>query len=187
MTKNYLIIGIAGLITVGFLLIWDSPPEAFLNNSERSPEQMLVADSYMREVTTRVYASDGYKRFSIEAPQIELFENLSEIFIINPRIISYENGLSTLEVSAETGVLAQMKNQIDLNGKIRVKAKTKKDLAFLKTEKLTYFTDSGLITGNTHFDFRNSRAKIQGKGLEAYPEKGIYNFLNQVQGVYESL
>ena len=57
--KNYALISATALLTIAFLLIWDSPPESFLKNSEGRPERVPLADSYMRQVKTRVYSKDG--------------------------------------------------------------------------------------------------------------------------------
>ena len=101
MMKNYALIIAAALLTVGFLLVWDSPPESFLKKAEGPSEAMPLADSYMRKVNTRVFSLDGQVQFSLHAPQIEFFRNLFEISVFDPIVISHENSGRKVEISAE--------------------------------------------------------------------------------------
>lgn len=187
MMKNYALIIAAALLTVGFLLVWDSPPESFLKKSEGLPEAMPLADSYMRKVNTRVFSLDGQVQFSLHAPQIEFFRNLFEISVFDPIVISQENSGKKVEISAESGVLNQISHQIELAGNVHITVGLGSDIAKLETEKLTYFPDDGLVESDRDFEFENIRGKVYGTGILAYPDKGHYKFLAEVQGIYEYL
>ncbi len=183
--KNYALISTTALLTMAFLLIWDSPPESFLKKSEGRPERVPLADSYMRQVKTRVYSKDGKEQFSMQATQVKFFRNVSEILIIEPKAISHEKSGRQVEISAESGVLDQINYQIELSGNVLIKASLDNDLAELETETLTYFPNEGLVVNDREFAFRNNRGKVYGIGIEAYPDRGDYRFLDQIQGVYE--
>ena len=187
MTKNYALIISAALLTIGFLLVWDSPPESFLKKSEGLTEAMPLADSYMRKVNTRVFSLDGQVQFSLYAPQINFFRNVSEISVLDPIVISQENSGRKVEISARSGVLNQISHQIELNGNVHITVGLGSDIAKLETEKLTYFSDDGLVESDRDFEFENIRGKVYGTGIEAYPNKGHYKFLAKVQGIYEYL
>ena len=187
MIKNYALIIAAALLTVGFLLVWDSPPESFLKKTEGLPEAMPLADSYMRKVNTRVFSLDGRVQFSLHAPQIKFFRNAFEISILDPIVISQENSGRKVEISAESGMLNQISHQIELVGNVQITAGLGSDMAILETEILTYFPDDGLVESDRDFEFENTRGKVYGTGIEAYPDKGHYKFLAQVQGIYEYL
>ena len=122
MIKNYALIIAAALLTVGFLLVWDSPPESFLKKCGGLPEAMPLADSYMRKVNTSVFSLDGRVQFSLHAPQIKFFTNEFEISILDPVVISQENSGRKVEISAESGVLDQINYQIELSGNVLIKA-----------------------------------------------------------------
>jgi LPS export ABC transporter protein LptC len=187
MIKNYALIIAAALLTVGFLLVWDSPPESFLKKSEGLPEEMPLADSYMRKVSTRVFSLDGQVQFSLDAPEIKFFRNVFEISVLDPIVISQKNSGRKVEISAKSGVLNQISHQIELVGNVHITAGLGSDIAKLETAKLTYFPDDGLVESDRDFEFESIRGKVYGTGIEAYPDKGRYNFLAQVQGIYEYL
>ena len=45
----------------GFVLIWDSPPEAFLRQSNSQMDEKPQADSYMTTVTSRRFSEQGFR------------------------------------------------------------------------------------------------------------------------------
>ena len=102
-------------------------------------------------------------------------------------MISQENSGRKVEISARSGVLNQISHQIELNGNVHITVGLGSDIAKLETEKLTYFSDDGLVESDRDFEFENIRGKVYGTGIEAYPNKGHYKFLAKVQGIYEYL
>ena len=185
--KNYALICTTALLTIAFLLIWDSPPESFLKQSEGRPEKIPLADSYMRQVRARVFSLDGKEQFSMQSPQIKFFRNVSEIFISSPNVTSRENSGRKVEISAKSALLNQINYQIELSGNVRINAGLGNNRAMLETEKLTYFPDEGLVVNDREFVFKNNIGKVFGVGIEAYPDRGDYRFLAQVKGIYEDL
>ena len=62
----------------GFLLVWDSPPDAFKRNQTPQVDRPPLADSYMTEITSRQFSDTGKEKFILFAPKVELFSDASE-------------------------------------------------------------------------------------------------------------
>ena len=61
MIKQFLFMVCLILVTGSMLLIWDSPPESFLPKESNLVNKLPSADTYMTNIETFIFSSDGSK------------------------------------------------------------------------------------------------------------------------------
>ena len=88
MIRQALLTFILALMVGGFLLIWDSPPESFIRQRDGQFDKDPRADSYMKEITSRSFSTEGSEKFSLSSPRMEFFTGSSILTLDKPVFIT---------------------------------------------------------------------------------------------------
>jgi LPS export ABC transporter protein LptC len=155
MIRQALLTFILALMVGGFLLIWDSPPESFIRQKDGQFENDSRADSYMNEITSRRFSSEGSEKFSLSSPRIEFFEGSSVLTLAEPVFLTQQPHGKPLALQADRGQLNNVRADIYSRG----------DLAVLTTERLSYLIDSNIAKTDSAFKLLAPQSNISGSGL----------------------
>lgn len=150
----------------GFVLIWDSPPEAFLRQTSSPMDENPQADSYMTEVTSQRFSALGSEQFKLNSPRIEFFQGESKVAIEQPRFIARGDARQPIRLTAESGQLDNANGRLDLNNNVRAEMPSDGGPANLTTEQLTYLIDSSVATTDQPFNLQSPQGKASGTGLK---------------------
>ena len=150
----------------GFVLIWDSPPEAFLRQTSSQMDKKPQADSYMTAVTSRRFSQLGSEQFSLDSPRIEFFQGESTVKVQQPRFLARGNTPHPLALTANSGVLDSASGRLDLQDAVQGQITTAEGLAELTTDSLTYLVDSSVATTDQPFKLLSAQGQASGTGLK---------------------
>lgn len=150
----------------GFVLIWDSPPEAFLRQTSSQMDKNPQADSYMTAVISRRFSELGGEQFSLSSPRIEFFQGESTVKVQQPRFLAQGNASQPIALTADSGRLDNASGRLDLQGDVLAQINTEEDVATLTTERLSYFVDSSVATTDQPFNLLSEQGKASGTGLK---------------------
>ena len=184
MIKQFFIISSAIIMITGFLLIWDSPPESFLEKKQMHADKDLIADSYMRHAKTSIFGSDGQRTLSLITPKIELFIEKGNAFVQKP-FISANRSQSSVHLSAKSALLDREANKIFMSGDVQLQSTQRMEISTLSTENLTYNFDLGLVENEAYFTLKSNNITLTGNGFTVQPMNGSYQFKRNVQAQYE--
>tara|TARA_B110001469_G_scaffold10848_1_gene10842 strand:+ start:1065 stop:1643 length:579 start_codon:yes stop_codon:yes gene_type:complete len=176
----------------GFLLVWDSPPDAFKRNQTPQVDRPPLADSYMTEITSRQFSDTGKEKFILFAPKVELFSDASETLLTEPKLISFgikagQVDTKTVRIKAKKGILTNNGEILTLTNDVVVTIEAAEGNTQLNTEQLVYLPASETASTVVPFDLRNPQVKISGKGLEADFSNQKYTIKSEVHAVHEPI
>ena len=150
----------------GFVLIWDSPPEAFLRQTSSPMDKNPQADSYMTEVTSQRFSVLGREQFKLSSPRIEFFQGESTVDIEQPRFIARGEARQPISLTAQSGQLDNANGRLELNNDVRAEMTSDGGPAKLTTEQLTYLIGSSVATTDQPFNLHSVKGKASGTGLK---------------------
>ena len=185
MIKQFFIISSAIIMITGFLLVWDSPPESFLEKKHMNSDRKLIADSYMGQAKTSIFGTNGQRTLSLVTQKIELFVEKGSTFFEKP-FITTGNAGNTVQLSANSAVLDRETSKIFLSGDVQLRSALGIETSTLSTEKLTYLFDLGLVENEAFFTLKSNNITLTGNGITAQPINGNYQFKKNIQARYET-
>ena len=150
----------------GFVLIWDSPPEAFLRQTSSPMDENPQADSYMTAVTSQRFSALGNEQFKLNSPRIEFFQGESAVYIEEPRFIARGDAAQPIRLTADSGQLDNASGRLDLDNNVQAEMTSGEGLAKLTTERLSYLIDSSIATTEQPFKLVTAQGKATGTGLK---------------------
>jgi LPS export ABC transporter protein LptC len=150
----------------GFVLIWDSPPESFLRQTNSQMDEHPQADSYMTAVTSQRFSALGSEQFKLSSPRIEFFQGQSTVNLEQPRFIGQGDIRRPIELSANSGHLDSANGRLELKDNVQALMTTAEGSATLTTARLTYLIDSSIARTDQPFKLLSEQSKASGTGLE---------------------
>ena len=186
MKKQFFLLNALALITAGFLLIWESPPESFLSPLTGKVEKLPSADSYMHEITSYKFADSGIKQFTLNSEKASYYNNQSLLIMESPRLQSAQTDkLETLEIVADRGHLVTDKETLELIGNVDAQWNTAEGSNQLTAGKITYLITSDTAKAEDGFRLRTPQAQLTGKTLSANLQNGTTTITSKVRAIYE--
>ena len=166
MIQQALLAVFLALMIGGFVLIWDSPPEAFLRQTSSQMDEKPQADSYMTTVTSRRFSELGSEQFSLSSPRIEFFQGESTVKVQQPQFLAQGDAAQPIALTADSGVLDSAGGRLDLQNDVLGQMTTDEGVATLTTERLTYLIYSSVATTDQPFKLLSEQGKATGTGLK---------------------
>ena len=166
MIQQALLAVFLALMIGGFVLIWDSPPEAFLRQTSSQMDEKPQADSYMTTVTSRRFSELGSEQFSLSSPRVEFFQGESTVKVQQPRFLAQGDAVQPIALTADSGVLDSAGGRLDLQNDVLGQMTTDEGVATLTTERLTYLIYSSVATTDQPFKLLSEQGKATGTGLK---------------------
>tara|TARA_S200000501_G_scaffold344855_1_gene356934 strand:- start:2705 stop:3268 length:564 start_codon:yes stop_codon:yes gene_type:complete len=185
MIKQFFIISSAIIMITGFLLIWDSSPESFLEKKHINTDRNLIADSYMGQASTSIFGTDGQRNLLLVTPKIELFYKKGVALFEKPVLVA-GSSKNSVRLIAKSALLVKETNKIFMTGNVQLKSTLENEISTLSTENLIYTFDSGQIENDAFFSLKSHNTKLTGVGITAKPLSGNYHFKKNIQAHYET-
>lgn len=185
MIQQALLAVFLALMVGGFVLIWDSPPEAFLRQTSSPMDENPQADSYMTEVTSQRFSALGSEQFKLSSPRIEFFQGESTVDIEQPRFIAKGDARHPIRLTANSGQLDNANGRLDLNNNVRAEITSDGGPAQLTTEQLSYLIDSSVATTDQPFNLHSAQGKASGTGLKVDLVKETFAIQSKVRVTHD--
>ena len=179
------------LLIVGwFLVVWDSPPESFLQKNDDQLVQKRSVDSYMTGISSRRFSERGDELFLLTSSKMELFNGESRLELSAPRFVSVttktdgeDTGVSFI---ANSGTLSEDGQQLVLKGAVEAVIAGTKNQSTMTSESLNYNASKMLITTDGKFDLITPTLSISGRGLNADLSEETFTMKSNVSAVHEA-
>ena len=189
MIRQFLYVVLLTTLTSVLLLVWDSPPESFLRTESGKVDQLPIADSYMKNIKSHLYSTDGDRQSTLEASKISFFSDQSQLFIEQPMFLSLSAVANSgqLTVAANDGIFLRDKQILEFSGKVSASWQTKNGQALLKTSKLLYYIDNGIAKTSGGSHLQTPQAKISGSTLTADFQTEVFKVESRVRAIHETM
>ena len=178
------------LIVSWFLVVWDSPPESFLQKNDGQLVQKRSVDSYMTGISSRRFSARGDELFLLTSSKMELFNGESRLELSAPRFVSVttktdgeDTGVSFI---ANSGTLSEDGQQLVLKGAVEAVIAGTKNQSTMTSESLNYNASKMLITTDGKFDLITPTLSISGRGLNADLSEETFTMKSNVSAVHEA-
>ena len=189
MIRQFLYMVLLTSLTGVLLLMWDSPPESFLRPQAGKVDQLPIADSYMENITSHLYSTNGQRQSILQASRISFFSDQSQLFIEQPSFLGLRvvGNSGRLAVVADNSVFLKDKQTFEFNGKVNASWQTKDGQALLKTNKLSYQIEDGIAKASGGSHLQTPQAKISGSSLTADYGNEVFTVESKVRAIHETM
>ena len=189
MIRQALLISALLFFVGGFLLIWDSPPEAFMRKQTGQVEEIPVADSYMTDVSSLKFSATGEQQFLLISSRAEFFNKKSRLTLNQPNMVTIENPSNSdqLSINADRGTLSNNGNKIFLQNNVVAISKGAEGQTVLTSDDMTYLPNSNSATNKGPFKLKSPQVKLSGTGLNANFTNEVFIIKSKVRAIHEPI
>jgi LPS export ABC transporter protein LptC len=187
MIKQFLFMVVLISITGSLLLIWESPPESFLRSKTAVVEQLPSADSYMKNIKSYGFSTNGDREFTLVADKMAFYSGSSQLTVTKPIFSSETAESEKLQISADSGLLFKKDQIFEFSGNVSANWHNIDNKSFLKAEKLSYLLIKNMAQASGGVSLTTPQTKITGAVLSAdFPAK-VYKIESGVRAIHESI
>lgn len=178
------------IISAIFLLVWDSPPKAFLNPSQPNIQQELSqADGYMLNTETVRYNHDGSRNYTITTTESRYYKRAGTFELDNPdmTIFNNEDPLHPWFLKSKQGEVFSEEQRVVLTKDVHAwQAKNVDDRNELQTQRLVLFPDKQVAESDKKVIITTPRGRTTGIGMWANLDQERFKLLDNVKGIHSA-
>ncbi len=183
--KNLLIIAFALLLVALGNWLTEEGVKRVDKRLAVTPEQQQ--DYYLKDITITAHNEQGQLQHRLQAAQLSHFTGDGNTLLQKPRLDIYETNRLAWRVSAEQGELAQLQDEVILEGRVKMVQSSGTSPLQLSTSKLHLFPQKGVANTNRAVTLIQADNRIDAVGMRIERESKRLQLLSQVRGRYETL
>ena len=189
MIKQFFLTACLILVTGSFLLLWDSPPESFLRPDGSKVENLPSADSYMSNIKSYIFSSDGTKKYALEASEIAIYSGISELKLSRPLLVAYNTNSqqAQFEIKADSGMLYKNSKIFEFDGNVNANWQTEKGASVLQAGNLAYALNEDNASADGGIELTTPNASLSGESLSVNFFSKILKIESRVRGIHDSI
>ena len=193
MIRQLLIAFAVLLLAGGFLLIWDSPPEAFMRAPSAQVDEMPAADAYMTGVSNDLFGKQGALRYHISSPRVELYQQSGKLRLANPFFRAKTIDDKQISLRAINGTLDNPRRALTLYGDVELtiaplgEQSGQSDSILLTSQQLSYNLEESLASTSGEFHLVTGSADIRGEDLSADLNTQHYKIAARVRATHDPI
>lgn len=189
MIKQFFLTACLVFLTASFLLLWDSPPESFLRPDASKVENLPSADSYMSNINSIAFSSDGARKYTLKASQIAIFSGLSELKLSEPLLIAFKTGSqqAQFEIKANSGTLFKSTKTFKFDDNVNAYWETSEGSSLLQAGNLAYVLNEESVYASDGVQLTSPDSEISGDSLSVNFDSKEIKIESRVRGVHDSI
>ena len=189
MIKQFFFMVCLILVTGSMLLIWDSPPESFLRPEANIVNRLPSADTYMTNIETFIFSSDGSKKYSLKASEMSVFSDQAEVRLTKPEFMALEigNQRSEVNVSANQGLITKSSQAIQFMGDVKANWQAHKGATALTAGTLIYSVKDDSATAANGIQLNTPNSSISGESFSADFQSELLRIESGVRATHDAI
>ena len=189
MIKQFFFMVCLILVTGSMLLIWDSPPESFLRQEANLVNKLPSADTYMTNVETFIFSSDGSKKYSLTASEMSLFSDQAEVKLIKPQFRALEIGIqrSEVNITANQGLITKSSQAIQFIGDVEANWQAHKGPTALTAGALNYSVKEDSASATNGIKLMTPDSSIIGESFSADFKTELLRIESGVRATHDAI
>lgn len=189
MIKQFFFTGCVILLTGSILLIWDSPPESFLRQDANLVNKLPSADTYMINIESFKFSSDGSKKYSLTASEMSLFNDQAEVRLIKPKFMAFEIGdkQSEVNVIANQGLISKSSQSLKFMGDVKASWQASKGPSILTAGTFIYLIEKDSASATNGIQLTTPDSSISGETFSANFQNEILKIESGVRATHDAI
>ena len=167
MIRQIFFVSVSLLMLGWFLIVWDSPPESFLQQKNKKIFTQDSIESFMTNSETQIYSNNGEKMLTLMATKLESLEGEKILTLYEPRAIGSNQNesfeISSFSLSSEKGTFDPEKGDLKLFNSVEGILKTSAGQRNLSSPSINYNIPTMALTSNSRFNLQEKNHEITGE------------------------
>ena len=167
MIRQIFFVSVSSLMLGWFLIVWESPPESFLQQKNKKIFTQDSIESFMTNSETQIYSNNGEKMLTLKATKLESLEGEKILTLYEPRAIGSNQNesfeISSFSLSSEKGTFDPEKGDLKLFNSVEGILKTSAGQRNLSSPSINYNIPTMALTSNSRFNLQEKNHEITGE------------------------
>jgi LPS export ABC transporter protein LptC len=167
MIRQIFFISVSLLMLGWFLIVWDSPPESFLQQKNKKIFTQDSIESFMTNSETQIYSNNGEKMLTLKATKLESLEGEKILTLYEPRAIGSNQNesfeISSFSLSSEKGTFDPEKGDLKLFNSVEGILQTTAGQRNLSSSSINYNIPTMALSSQSRFNLQEKNHEITGE------------------------
>ena len=167
MIRQIFFVSVSLLMLGWFLIVWDSPPESFLQQKNKKIFTQDSIESFMTNSETQIYSNNGEKMLTLKATKLESLEGEKILTLYEPRAIGSNQNesfeISSFSLSSKKGTFDPERGDLQLFNSVEGILKTSAGQRNLSSPSINYNIPTMALTSNSRFNLQEKNHEITGE------------------------
>lgn len=167
MIRQIFFVSVSLLMLGWFLIVWDSPPESFLQQKNKKIFTQDSIESFMTNSETQIYSNNGKKMLTLKAAKLESLEGEKILTLYEPRAIGSSQNesfeISSFSLSSQKGTFDPDKGDLKLFNSVEGILQTSAGQRNLSSSSINYNIPNMALSGQSNFNLQEKNYEITGE------------------------
>ena len=167
MIRQIFFVSVSLLMLGWFLIVWDSPPESFLQQKNKKIFTEDSIESFMTNSETQIYSNNGKKMLTLKAAKLESLEGEKILTLYEPRAIGSNQNesfeISSFSLSSQKGTFDPDKGDLKLFNSVEGILQTSAGQRNLSSSSINYNIPKMALSGQSNFNLQEKNYEITGE------------------------
>ena len=167
MIRQIFFVSVSLLMLGWFLIVWDSPPESFLQQKNKKIFTQDSIESFMTNSETQIYSNNGEKMLTLKATKLESLEGEKILTLYEPRALGSNQNesfeISSFSLSSEKGTFDPEKGDLKLFNSVEGILQTSTGQRNLSSSSINYNIPTMALSSQNRFNLQEENHEITGE------------------------
>ena len=167
MIRQIFFVSVSLLMLGWFLIVWDSPPESFLQQKNKKIFTQDSIESFMTNSETQIYSNNGKKMLTLKAAKLESLEGEKILTLYEPRAIGSSQNesfeISSFSLSSQKGTFDPDKGDLKLFNSVEGILQTSTGKRNLSSSSINYNIPTMALSSQNRFNLQEENHEITGE------------------------
>ena len=167
MIRQIFFVSVSLLMLGWFLIVWDSPPESFLQQKNKKIFTQDSIESFMTNSETQIYSNNGEKMLTLKATKLESLEGEKILTLYEPRAIGSNQNesfeISSFSLSSKKGTFDAEKGDLKLFNSVEGILQTSTGQRNLSSSSINYNIPTMTLSSQNRFNLQEKNHEITGE------------------------
>ena len=167
MIRQIFFVSVSLLMLGWFLVVWDSPPESFLQQKNKKIFTQDSIESFMTNSETQIYSNNGEKMLTLKATKLESLEGEKILTLYEPRAIGSNQNesfeISSFSLSSKKGTFDAEKGDLKLFNSVEGILQTSTGQRNLSSSSINYNIPTMALSSQSRFNLQEKNHEITGE------------------------
>ena len=167
MIRQIFFVSVSLLMLGWFLIVWDSPPESFLQQKNKKIFTQDSIESFMTNSETQIYSNNGKKMLTLKATKLESLEGEKILTLYEPRALGSSQNesfeISSFSLSSKKGTFDPERGDLQLFNSVEGILQTSAGQRNLSSSSINYNIPTMALSSESRFNLQEKNHEITGE------------------------
>ena len=167
MIRQIFFVSVSLLMLGWFLIVWDSPPESFLQQKNKKIFTQDSIESFMTNSETQIYSNNGEKMLTLKATKLESLEGEKILTLYEPRALGSSQNesfeISSFSLSSKKGTFDPERGDLQLFNSVEGILQTSAGQRNLSSSSINYNIPTMALSSQSRFNLQEENHEITGE------------------------